>query len=105
MFTRNDRSQWTTADLEAWREGTLPPVSSHTEIARFFELSRSSVGFWRGSHARPRRPIEGDYELAFVLRHNLATKAAAVIGDRVDNKAFVSGYLPVSLKEAPEPDP
>ena len=42
---------------------------------------------------------------ALVFEHNLAREAAATIGGRVDKRAFVSKYAPVSLKEVPEPVP
>jgi threonine dehydrogenase-like Zn-dependent dehydrogenase len=40
---------------------------------------------------------------ALVFQHNLAKEAAAVIGGRIDKRAFVSGYSPVSLMDVPEP--
>ena len=42
---------------------------------------------------------------ALVFRNSLAREAAAVIGGRVDKRAFVSKYAPVSLEEVPEPVP
>ncbi|MGA3353233.1 MAG: zinc-binding dehydrogenase [Acidimicrobiales bacterium] len=42
---------------------------------------------------------------ALVFKHNLAKEAAAVIGGRIDKRAFVSGYSPVSLEDVPEPVP
>jgi threonine dehydrogenase-like Zn-dependent dehydrogenase len=42
---------------------------------------------------------------ALVFQHNLAREAAAVVGGRVDKRAFVSAYGPVSLEEVPEPVP
>jgi len=42
---------------------------------------------------------------ALLFRHSLAREAAAVIGGRLDKRAFVSAYAPVSLEEVPEPVP
>ena len=42
---------------------------------------------------------------ALLFQHNLAREAAAVIGGRVDRRAFVSKYAPISLEEVPEPVP
>jgi threonine dehydrogenase-like Zn-dependent dehydrogenase len=42
---------------------------------------------------------------ALLFQHNLAREAAAVIGGRVDKRAFVSRYAPISLEEVPEPVP
>ena len=42
---------------------------------------------------------------ALLFRHSVAKEAAAVIGGRIDKRAFVSGFAPVSLEEVPEPVP
>ena len=42
---------------------------------------------------------------ALLFQHNLAREAATVIGGRVDKRAFVSKYAPISLEEVPEPVP
>jgi threonine dehydrogenase-like Zn-dependent dehydrogenase len=42
---------------------------------------------------------------ALLFQHNLAREAAATIGGRLDRRAFVSGFAPVSLEEVPEPVP
>ena len=42
---------------------------------------------------------------ALLFQHNLAREAAAVIGGRVDKRAYVSKYAPISLEEVPEPVP
>ena len=40
---------------------------------------------------------------ALLFQHNLAREAAAVVGGRLDKRAFVSRYAPVALTEVEEP--
>jgi len=40
---------------------------------------------------------------ALLFQHNLVREAAVVIGGRIDKRAYVSRYAPISLVEVPEP--